>query len=145
MKIKFDHINLTVGNLDEGITWYESIFGFKFVEGGVSQEGKRWAIVAYDDYMICMTEYSDRKKADAVDDSDAHQLYHIGIRVSDVNEWQDKVNRLNLKLYYGGVVEYPNSRSWYVHDPSGHEIEVSYSGGKSLQFPDHENVKNYAT
>jgi catechol-2,3-dioxygenase len=92
-------------------------------------------IVAFNDSMICMTEYGDRVAADKVEDRSVHQIYHFGIRVSDMAAWQQTIQDNELKLYYGGQIEYPSSKSWYVHDPSGHEIEVSYTAQERLQFP----------
>lgn len=135
MKIKLDHVNMTVGNMNESIDWYGRVFGFELVERGVNQSGRPWAIVAHDDSMICMTEYRERKSAAQQGDQGFHQFYHFGIRVSDEREWQEKVDRFKLKVKYGGVCEYPRSKSWYVADPNGHEIEVSYAGAQPLQFP----------
>src|SRR5262249_32392119 len=95
----------------------------------------KWAIVAMNDSMICMTEYAGRVLADHHDDESFHQIDHFGIRVSDVDQWLQIVNEHKLRVYYGGVVEYPYSRSWYVQDPSGHAIEVSYTDQERLQFP----------
>ena len=112
MNIKLDHINLTVSNLN-----------------------LPWAIVAKNDSMIAMTEYKERKNAADYNEKEFHQLYHFGIRVSNLKAWEETVKNLNLKIYYGGVITFPNSQSWYVHDPNGHEIEVSYTEDKALVFP----------
>ena len=135
MKIKLDHINLTVSNLAESVDWYEKVFGFKLVERGVSSEEVPWAIVAQNDFMICMTEDKDRESAAKQDRQGHHQIYHFGVRVSDMNSWQNKIETYHLSLLYGGVIEYPYSKSWYIEDPNGHEIEVSYSGDQALSFP----------
>lgn len=85
--------------------------------------------------MIAMTEYEDKMKADERNEHSSHRIFHFGLRIEDADEWREKVKSRNLKLYYGGEIEYPNWRSWYVHDPSGHEIEVSWSQGTPLRFP----------
>ncbi len=135
MKIKFDHVNITVANLEESIQWYQKLFNFALVESGTRDDGKKWAILAYDDYMICMSEHQNRQRALSYEESKNHIVGHYGIRVSDQSEWQAKVEKYKLKLYYGGVNEYPFSKSWYVQDPSGHSIEVSYTDKERLQFP----------
>lgn len=135
MKIKLDHVNLTVRDINESIDWYGRIFGFEPVERGVNQNGRPWAIVAHDDSMICMTEYRERQSAARQGEIDFHQFYHFGIRVSDESEWRAKVEKFAVKVRYGGAYEYPHSLSWYVEDPNGHEIEVSYAGGERLRFP----------
>lgn len=135
MTIKLDHINITVANFQKSIDWYNKVFGFELVESGTTSEGTKWGIVAFHDFMICMTEYPNRTTANKVDDRSVHQIYHFGIRVSDLNHWQKTIQEQQLTLNYGGVVEYPNSLSWYVYDPSGHEIEVSYTSSGRMQFP----------
>jgi catechol 2,3-dioxygenase-like lactoylglutathione lyase family enzyme len=135
MTIKLDHINLTVANLNDSIEWYGRVFGFQLVESGVTYRGNKWGIVAFNDSMICMTELTGRISADSFDDKSAHRIDHFGIRVSDVEKWRQIIEENNLKIYHGGEIEYPFSKSWYVHDPSGHEIEVSYTSHEKLQFP----------
>ncbi len=135
MTIKIDHINLTIANLETSIEWYKNIFGFELVESGTTAQGKKWGIVAVNDSMICMTEYDERVAADKYENNSAHQIRHFGIRVSDIRQWQRAIKDHKLKLYFGGEIAYPFSKSWYIHDPSGHEIEVSYTKQKPLQFP----------
>lgn len=123
---KLDHINLTVHNLDESIEWYGKVFGFEQVERGIAM-GSPFSIIARNDFALCIYEEPKRKSAAVQGDSEYHQLYHFGIRVSDVEAWRKVVRINNLKLSYGGPVAYPKSISWYVIDPSGHKIEVSYT------------------
>ncbi len=135
MNMKLDHINLTVANLKDSIEWYGKIFGFEAVESGTTPRGVKWGIVAMNDSMICMTEDKERILADRHEDPSVHRIGHFGIRVSNLESWRQIVKENNLKVYYGGEIHYPFSTSWYVHDPSGHEIEVSYSAQEKLQFP----------
>ena len=54
----------------------------------------------------------------------------------DAEKWRKQVSEDKIKILYGdGEVDYPHSASWYVSDPSGHEIEVSWADGKPLTFP----------
>lgn len=135
MNARLDHVNLSVTNLNESITWYGQVFGFEKVEGGVSASGLPWGIVARGDSMICMSELPVRERADVQGEESRHRVFHFGLRVDDLEAWRLKVDRLKLPLYYGGEIRYSRSRSWYVRDPSGHEIEVSYAFGKPLRFP----------
>ena len=135
MEIKLDHVNITVDDLTESINWYGKAFEFQLAERGVTSERRPWAIVANNDFMICMSEHKFRKPAAENQDVDHHRLFHFGIRVADVKTWEERVTAMRLKLFYGGVNEYPNSKSWYIRDPSGHLIEVSYSGNQPLKFP----------
>jgi len=135
MKIKLDHINLTVKNLEESVIWYKQVFGFNLVEKGINMAGKNWGIVNLDDYMICMTEHPLKLNANQNNEESYQKIFHFGIRISDDAIWREKIKALNLKILYGGILKYPHSYSWYIQDPNGHEIEVSYADNKFLQFP----------
>ncbi len=132
MNIKIDHINLTVRNLEESINWYKTMFGFELKEGELKDSSELWAIVGKDDSMICM--YEENLKSPEMKDSAFHKIYHFGIRVSDKDDWEKRLQENNIKLLYGGVHKYPRSLSWYFFDPSGHKIEVSYAGNEPLRF-----------
>lgn len=131
---RLDHVNITVTDLNQSIAWYEDLFGFRKVQEGRTMLGSKFAILSSADSAIAMSEYPESKRADQNEERDIHRIYHFGIRIEDADQWRQKVKSRGLKLYYGGEVEYPNSRSWYVHDPSGHEIEVSWAGGEPLKF-----------
>jgi catechol-2,3-dioxygenase len=134
MNIKLDHINLTVRDLAESMKWYQDLFGFEFKEGDLKNPQEPWAIVGNNDFMICM--YEDKKLRPVSDTpEDIHRIYHFGIRIEDKSEWEKLVQDKGVKVMYGGAYKYPHSLSWYVFDPSGHEIEVSYvEGGGPLYF-----------
>ena len=135
MEFKLDHINLTVSNLDESVEWYKKIFAMELMESGVDTSSNiRWGIVGLNDSMICMTEYKNRKSAANWVQDEFHQINHFGFRVPDMAVWESKVKDYNLELFYGGVNEYPYSRSWYIKDPDGHTIEVSYTSEETLRF-----------
>lgn len=135
MTIKIDHINMSVMNLEESIQWYKNIFGFEKVESGTNPQGRKFAILAFNDNMLALYETKGKENANPTLSDPKHQIFHFGLRVDNLNQWLEKIKEFNLKLNYGTQVEYPHSRSWYVFDPSGHEIEVSWTNGKPLQFP----------
>lgn len=132
MKIRFDHINMSVLNLAESIAFYQKVFGMEVLERG-SKPTHDWAIIGRDDTMLAMNEFPDGGRVDGKFSGTA--LEHFGIRVDDEQQWRNIVEKYNLELFYGGINEYPLSRSWYIRDPSGHTIEVSYSQTPSLTFP----------
>jgi catechol-2,3-dioxygenase len=134
MNIKIDHINLTVSKLEESRVWYQQLFGFESVERGRTAQDKRFEILAKSDFMICMCENNDLKRRD--DDNNVHhRIFHFGIRVDDEKEWLSRIEVMKIKIKYGGPILYPFSLSWYIEDPDGHEIEVSYSNKLPLEFP----------
>lgn len=133
MNVKIDHINLTTNNLANSIEWYKNLFDFRFLEGKLDDPKEPWAIVGKDDSALCLYEDKTLKPAQK-NDAPFHRVYHFGIRVSDRAEWEKKLQEQNVKVLYGGAYEYPRSVSWYILDPSGHEIEVSYSNNLPLEF-----------
>lgn len=127
---RLDHINFTVGNLEESIQWYRDLFGFEKVESGIYPEGARWAILALNDSMIAISEYP--KLSRAARQEGFQQVFHFGLRIDNQREWTRKMKHYNVDLDH--IAQYPHSTSWYIRDPSGHEIEVSYSNGEPMKF-----------
>lgn len=128
---KLDHINFTVNNLQESITWYQKVFHFELVESGRSAKGKRWGILKSGDSMLAITEYPEKK---VYEGEEFHQSYHFGLRLDDAKEWQEKIDKYQLKTYYMSPVKYPHSTSWYVKDPTGNEIEVAIWKNNEIRF-----------
>ena len=134
--MKLDHINLTVENLDKSLEWYEKLFGFETVEQYVRDNGKRFAVLQADDVLLCITEYPGRKSAeDNPSDEEYAFIYHFGLRIENPEDWKDKVNEYKVPLRFGGPIRYPHSTSWYIRDPSGHEIEVVHWDHNKIRFP----------
>lgn len=121
---KIDHINISVKNLIESVAWYEKVFGFKTVEQGRSQAGAKYVIVENHDFMLCMYEHPEWKAPNFEINTNKHQIFHVGFRITDELKWKELIRTLNLTLAYDEI-SYPRSKSWYVLDPNGYEIEVS--------------------
>lgn len=129
--VLLDHVNFTVENFRESVEWYHKIFSFELVEKGISEAGNKWGILKNGDSMLAITEYPDKKWGVS---EEYHQTYHIGLRLADKQEWEEKIRQYNLETYYGSPITYPHSRSWYVKDPTGHEIEVAIWNNNKVQF-----------
>lgn len=133
MKAVLDHINLTVRDLQESMDWYRDVFEYEYLEGNLRDPQEPWAIVGKNDSMICMYENKTLQSTKEAPEG-VHYISHFGIRVSDRGEWEERIKKCKLEILFGGVYKYPHSVSWYLFDPSGHEIEVSYSEGRPLKF-----------
>ena len=136
MRVKqLDHINLTVGSLDETIDWYGRVFGFEVVERDVSPDGP-WAVIKGGEALLCIYEYPEHEHLDRFrrGDRGLHGVNHFSFRIDDEAEWQATVEREGLTLGYGGVVPWPHSKAWYVTDPTGYEIEVALWDGDRIAF-----------
>jgi catechol 2,3-dioxygenase-like lactoylglutathione lyase family enzyme len=130
--LRIDHLNMSVTDLAASISWYSDLFGFAVVERGVLEDGRPWAIIRAEDALLAMYEYSEREflDGDILASRKIHGLNHFGLTIEEPDVWLAKVKSMGVKIEYGGVVKWPNSRAWYVQDPSGWEIEVvSWDGG----------------
>ena len=133
-KATFDHLNLTVTSFKDSVEWYGKVFGFKLVEQGMDQDGP-WGVLRSGDSMLCIYESPKRLNLDdSAEGERFHQIYHFGLRVDDRATWEATVKTHGIKLCYGGAIRYPHSTSWYVTDPTGHNIEVSYWDEDEVKF-----------
>jgi len=128
-----DHLNMSVASFDESATWYGRVFGFEVVERGV-QNGRPWGVLRAGDALLCIYEQPDLAPADD-DDGKRHAIYHFGLRITDANAWRRTIDEERLTVRYGGPIDWPHSTSWYVTDPSGHEIEVAAWHDDRAAFP----------
>lgn len=132
--IALDHLNLTVNSFSESVDWYQRIFDFEKVEEGIDADGP-WGVLKNGEFMLCI--YESPKRITLRDDPLAdryHQIFHFGLRVADKKKWKNTVKEFSLRTYYGSPIRYPHSNSWYIKDPTGHMIEVSYWDNGKAQF-----------
>jgi len=146
MKVQsLDHLNLTVSNLEESISWYAKIFGFKVVERGARDAGP-WAIIRSGDAMLCIYEHPNRKAPSRflIDDQERHVIYHFGLRITDRSAWLNTIQENQLELDFGGENIYPHSSSWYVVDPTGYSIEVALWNENIVRFDASDDAQEAA-
>ena len=124
---KLDHLNLNVINLDKSQKFYEDVFGLELKEEGVSSLGNAYRILGKPDSLyLCLYENLEKPQ------EGPSYLNHLGVNVSNFDEVKDKLIESGIKINYGGsYVEYDLSRSLYIEDPNGIEIEISevFGGG----------------
>jgi lactoylglutathione lyase len=128
----FDHLNMTVRNLDESLDWYARVFGFEWVESG-ERKGVRWAIVRSGEAMLCLYEHPNRTYECAYD-GPLHGIRHFAIRIGDKDEWEGVIEREQIQVQFDSAVDYPHSTSWYVVDPTGYQIEVVHWNADEIRF-----------
>ena len=127
MKISMlDHLNLSVLNFDETVDWYGKVFGFELMEEGV-RDGVRWGTIQSGDALICIYEKPGHEllNSEITEPNEKIGVNHWGFRIEDENKWLDTIKKYDIDVKYGGVVPWNHSKSWYVFDPSGYEIEVA--------------------
>ncbi len=128
--IGIDHINLSVRDLARSIAFYTETFGLELKEDGRSRDRPFVIVgrpgVAY----LALHESEDAGPA-------RHPaINHWGFVVGDLDTVLDRLEAEGVKVqftgdYPRGVIEYPRSRSVYVEDPDGHQIELAevFGGG----------------
>ncbi len=121
-----DHLNLNVSNLEKSILFYQEVFGFKIYEEGESSTGNPYKIIGSPSSLfLCLYESEKVQQA--------RILNHIGIHIlNDLEETLEELNKRGIPISYGdGIIDYPHSRSLYIADPDGNQIELSevFGGG----------------
>ncbi len=130
-----DHVNLTVENFEETVKWYGRVFDFKVVEQGM-RDGHRWGVIRSGDAMLCIYEhpglvYKDRFQMLR---EKIHCVRHFGIRFAGRAEWEERMKQEGVEPAPEEIVDNPNSKSWYIQDPTGHEVEVACWNDDVISF-----------
>ena len=118
-----DHINMHVKDLEQSVKFYNDLFGFKEKEPDKSR-GLTYKIIGTDKVHLCMYE-----KPDLVINGG---INHFGFHIDNFDEIIQKCEELNVPILYGGPIEWAHSRSIYIQDPSGYEVELSEVKGGGL-------------
>ncbi len=133
MNVKLDHINFYVKSIRDSVDWYQKVFKFELVEKGVSERGREYAVLKSGDSMLCMLQ--PKESLDQPQGYSRYQLNHFALRVSDKHQWENIMDKYNIPEKFGGATQYPFSTSWYINDPTGHEIEVVHWNNEAPEFP----------
>ena len=120
-----DHINMKVKNLDESVEFYKNLFGFVIKqeenENKIDVPSK---IIGNDSIKLCMYEVPDM--------SPEGGIAHFGFNVENFDQIIVKCEELGVKILYDGVVNWEKSKSVYIVDPSGYELELGEISGGGL-------------
>jgi catechol 2,3-dioxygenase-like lactoylglutathione lyase family enzyme len=132
-----DHVNLSVADFEDSAEWYARVFGFRVVERGV-QDGEPWGVLRGGDAMLCVYQKPDFEFVDRFEKADRrlHTISHFGLRISDGEEFERIIASEELEVLYGGPIRWQHGSSWYVTDPTGHEIEVALWDENIIVFDD---------
>ncbi len=120
-----DHLNFYVRNLEESKSFYKRLFGMESFEEGVSSSGNLYSIIGISKKIfLCL--YEGAKKINE------KKFNHFGVHVENFDQTLEAIKENNIKILYGGQIHHQNSRSLYVSDPDGNEIELSENFGGGL-------------
>ena len=120
-----DHINMKVKNLNQSIDFYKNLFGFTIKqEENPNKVDVPSKIIGNDSIKLCMYEVPEM--------SPEGGIAHFGFNITNFNEVIKKCEKLGVKVLYGGVIDWERSKSIYIVDPSGYEIELGEISGGGL-------------
>ena len=115
-----DHINLTVKDLEESVAFFRDLFGFEVIKDQPEQDSK---IIGKGNIKRCL--YEDRELEIGAG------INHYGFYIENFDEIVAQCEALGVTMPYG-TVDWGRSRSVYITDPSGYEIELSEVPGGGL-------------
>jgi len=116
-----DHVNMTVKNLEESVDFYKKLFGFEVKKEQPEDKSK---IIGNDSIKLCLYENPEM--------SPEGGIAHFGFHIENFDEIMETCKSLGVKVYYDGPVQFEKSRSIYIEDPSGYDIELSEIKGGGL-------------
>lgn len=118
--LSIDHANINVKNLEESVIFYSTLFGFELKKKQPEQNSK---IIGNDMVKLCLYEDPDQVYTKGIN--------HIGFHIENFDEIVEKCKEMNICMPYG-VIEWESSRSVYIIDPNGYELEMSEIQGGGL-------------
>jgi len=120
-----DHVNMKVKDLEKSVEFYKNLFGFEIKqEENPNKIDAPSKIIGNDTIKLCMYEIPDM--------SPEGGIAHFGFNIANFNEIIQKCKELDVEVLYGGIVDWDKSKSIYIVDPSGYEIELGEISGGGL-------------
>jgi len=120
-----DHVNMKVKDLEKSVEFYKNLFGFEIKqEENPNKIDAPSKIIGNDSIKLCMYEVPDM--------SPEGGIAHFGFNIANFNEVITKCKELGVQVLYGGIVDWDKSKSVYIVDPSGYEIELGEIPGGGL-------------
>ena len=115
-----DHVNMAVNNLDESVAFYGELFGFEVCKEQPEHHSK---IIGNDTIKLCLYEDPSAVKQGGI--------AHFGFAIDNFEDVVAKCVKMGVETPYG-VIEWEKSRSVYISDPDGYELELSERQGGGL-------------
>jgi len=123
--VSIDHVNMKVKNLKDSLKFYNDLFGFEVKkEDNPNKSDVPSLIIGNNSIKLCLYEVPDM--------SPEGGIAHFGFHISNFNEVLNKCKLLGIQVLYGGNVDWEKSKSIYIKDPSGYELELSQISGGGL-------------
>ncbi len=118
-----DHLNLHVQSLEKTVDFYHRLLGFRELEDLPDDNGK---IIGDAKAKLAIYE------VEGFPHYEKHGLSHIGFNIANFDDVEGRCSEIGAEILYGGVVQWPGTRSIYVKDPNGYELELTEVWGADL-------------
>ena len=120
-----DHVNMKVKNLAQSVEFYKKLFGFEIKqEENQNKADVPSKIIGNDTIKLCMYEVPEM--------SPDGGIAHFGFNISNFDIVLERCKELGVEILYGGIIDWERSKSVYIVDPSGYEIELGEISGGGL-------------
>ena len=120
-----DHVNMKVKNLEKSVEFYKSLFGFEIKkEENPNKADVPSKIIGNDTIKLCLYEVPEM--------SPEGGIAHFGFNITNFDEIIEKCKELDIQILYGGEIDWEKSKSVYIVDPSGYELELGQVSGGGL-------------
>ncbi|AJM93188.1 MULTISPECIES: VOC family protein [Nitrosopumilus] len=121
-----DHVNMNVRNLAKTVEFYKNLFGFEVrkEDNSPNKLDAPSKIIGNDSIKICL--YEDPHV------TPAGGIAHFGFHVENFEDIMQKCKELGVEVLYDGPIDFEKSRSVYIKDPTGYDIELSEVVGGGL-------------
>lgn len=120
-----DHVNMKVKSLKESVEFYKNLFGFDIKqEENPNKADVPSMIIGNDTIKLCMYEVPDM--------SPEGGIAHFGFNIENFDKVIERCKEYNVEILYGGIVDWESSKSVYIVDPSGYEVELGEITGGGL-------------
>ncbi len=128
--MEFNHVALSVNNLDESTAFYQKHFGFVLDGTYQKPDGPRFCFLRKDAFRIELFEFTDSKPPD--DDQlniKIIGLRHLAFKVGNLEETVETLKKSGLN--FGAIVNGTSCKYYtFTTDPNGIAIELYESNKK---------------
>ena len=120
-----DHVNMKVKNLIQSVEFYKNLFGFEIKqEENPNKLNAPSKIIGNNTIKLCMYEVPTM--------SPEGGIVHFGFNIENFDQVIEKCKELNVEILYDGILDWEKSKSVYIVDPNGYEIELGQIAGGGL-------------
>ena len=120
-----DHVNMKVKDLSTSVSFYKNLFGFEIKqEENPNKLEVPSKIIGNDTIKLCLYEVPQM--------SPEGGITHFGFNIANFEEIIEKCKELDVEILYGGPIQFEKSRSIYIKDPNGYEIDLGEVAGGGL-------------